>query len=87
MEKYQAPHEKLNEEEIKLEIEKLLSNHFKFRNRRESSDWEINDFDQFMKNQEESIFKLRHHFSPEKTSIMKITLGELTNMMKEYYEP
>ena len=88
MKSYQAPHEKLTEEEIKEQIESILSNHLKFKDRWEASDWEEYEFHKFMENQESMIFKLRRHFSPEKTTIMQISLAELTKMM-EYpkYEP
>lgn len=93
MKKFQAPHEKITEQEIKEEIEKLLSNHLKFRNRWNISDlgiyepdFDIHEFDEFMKNQESSIFKLRRHFCPEKTTIMQITLGELSNILGEINE-
>jgi len=77
----QAPHEKLTDEEIKKEIEKLLSNHLKLKQRWNASDWEVHEFDEFMKIQEQMIFKLRRHFSPEFTSIMKVSLKELSEMM------
>lgn len=86
MEKLPAPHEKLTEDEIKKEIEKLLLNHLKFESRWEASDWEIHEFDDFMKIQQEIIFKLRRHFSPELTTIMRLTLGELTEMMGKAYD-
>lgn len=78
MHKFQAPHEKLTEEEIKLEISKLLSNHLRFKSKWDDYDWEIHDF---LKNQEESIFKLRRHFNPELTTIMRISIAELSDML------
>lgn len=86
MEKFQAPHEKLTEPEVKSEIENLLSNHLKFKNRWNASDWEEYEFDKFMQNQEEMIFKLRSHFSPELTTIMRVTLKELSQMMSQSYD-
>ena len=86
METHPAPHEKLTEEEIKKEIDKLLSNHLKLKNRWEASDWEVHEFDLFIKNQEESIFKLRRHFSPELTTIMKVSIAELSDMMGKAYD-
>ncbi len=76
-----APHEKLTNLEIKEVIENLLRNHFKLKKRWEASDWEVHEFDEFMKNQGDMIFKLRKHFSPEFTKIMKVTLKELSEMM------
>jgi hypothetical protein len=80
---YQAPHEKLTEEEVKREVENLLSNHLKFKNRWNASDWEEHEFDKFIKDQENMIFKLRRHFFPEKTMIMQVSVKELSNMMGE----
>ncbi len=80
MEKLPAPHEKLTEEEIKSEIEDLLSNHLKMRKKWNGYN---DDLGEIFDSNEEIIFRLRRHFSPELTTIMRITLGELTDMMKE----
>lgn len=85
MEKQQAPHEKLTDEEVKEEIENLLKSHLKLKGRWDASDWEVHEFDEFMKEQDHIIFKLRRHFSPELTTIIKLTLGELTEMMSNTY--
>lgn len=82
----QAPHKKLTEEEVKSEVESLLSNHLKFKNRWEASDWEEHEFDKFMMNQQDMIFNLRRHFSPETVSIMHIPLGELSDMLSNVWD-
>jgi predicted RNase H-like nuclease (RuvC/YqgF family) len=80
MEKYQAPHEKLSEEEIKKEIDFLLNSILMFKKKWTNFDWQI---DEFIEKQEESIFKLRRHFSPEKTTIMKLSVKELSELTKD----
>lgn len=82
MKTYQAPHEKLTEEEIKEQVESLLNNHLKLKNRWQGSNWEEHEFDIFMENQEIMIFKLRRHFFPEKTKIMQVSIAELAEMME-----
>ena len=76
-----APHEKLTDAEVKQVIENLLSNHLKLKNRWDASDWEVHEFDKFIKNQEGMIFKLRRHFSPELTKILKVSVKELSELM------
>jgi hypothetical protein len=44
MKKFQAPHEKLTEEEIKEQVESLLSSILKFKDKWKSYDWEIDEF-------------------------------------------
>lgn len=77
-----APHEKLTDIEIKEVIENLLRNHLKLKNRWDASDWEVHEFDEFIKNQEGMIFKLRRHFSPELTKILKVSVKELSEMIE-----
>lgn len=78
MKSYQAPHEKLTEEEIKEQVESLLSSILKFKDKWKSYDWQI---DEFIEKQEAMIFKLRAHFFPEKTSIMELSMDEITKML------
>lgn len=74
----QAPHEKLIDEEIKSEIEKLLSNHLNMK--KKWNQYET-DFQELFDKNEEIIFKLRRHFSPETVSIMTVSISELADMM------
>jgi hypothetical protein len=82
MEKLPAPHEKLTDKEIKDTIEVLLRNNLFMKNKKSEFNYD-NLLCDFLDTQENIIFKLRSHFSPELTTILRITLGELTDMMKE----
>ena len=81
MKKYQAPHEKLTEDEIKSELEIILSKILKMINHFFYED--DSEFKKFINETQESIFKLRRHFCPEKTIIMEVTSSELADLMTE----
>ena len=59
MKKYQAPHEILTDEQIKENIETLLIKLSCFEKRWNASDWEVWEFQEFIKGLEETLFKLR----------------------------
>ena len=82
MEKFQAPHEKLTEEEVKSEIDKLLTNNLNFKERCKSSNFNDNECFDFIEKQQSSIFKLRRNFSPELTTIIRVSINEMADMMK-----
>lgn len=79
MEKIEARHEKLTDEEIKIEIEKILYCIHKIVHIPISRE----NLDEHARQVEESIFKLRRHFSPEKTSIIQVTSRELSELMRQ----
>jgi hypothetical protein len=83
MEIHPAHHEKITDDEIKAAIEVLLKNTLHMKKKWGSHDKSLYEF---FKTSEFFIFKLRRHFSPELTSICKMTLGELSEMMSNTYD-
>lgn len=75
METEQAPHEKLNEEQIKQMICDLQL--------------DIINLESFciesIYNIEQSIYKLKRHFCPEKFQVKKVSMGQMMELMKEAY--
>lgn len=81
MRKVVAPHEKLTDDEIKSEIENLLKNILILREY--LVDNEV--INEVYNSSEDSIFKLRRHFSPEKNFILKVSISELSDLMGNGY--
>ena len=75
MKVYPSPHEKLTEEEIKNIIIDLEHIHNNMSMQMKT----------YMELFEENISKLNHHFFPERFSIAKVTVGELSEIMEKAY--
>lgn len=69
---YQAPHEKLNEDELKEIFGMLEKNHYMMKK----------CFQAYVEVYEKYNIILRRHFHPERHKIMEVSIAELAKMME-----
>jgi hypothetical protein len=78
----QAPHEKLNDEEIKVILE-LIQSHYELA--MDLTDTYREKMDEYKENHERLMTKLFKHYFPERFKICTISMGELSDLFSKSY--